>query len=90
MVMEKSGLECAMDIAAHGFAGIGFSILKEWAEKLIEERHLVMECGRGDMSGEAHALFQHNGETLRLKRDWMGHYQLFHGDWEPDPHWRGD
>lgn len=89
---EESGLQCALNLAAKSYPGIPWSIPTEWAEQLTKEHNLEdkMACGPGDMTGEAHALFYHNGEVIRLKRDWMKHYQLFHGDWKPDPHWTGD
>jgi len=90
MVMEKSGLDCALDLAAKSYPGIPWHIVKEWAEKIIKDKSMELKCGLGDMTGEAHALFEHNGETIRLKRDWMGKYMLFHGEWQPDPHWTGD
>jgi hypothetical protein len=90
MVMEKSGLECALDLAAKGYPGIPWHIDAEWAQQLIAKHDLKLECGLGDMSGEGHAIFEHNGEIIRLKRDWMGKYMLFRGEWQPDPHWTGD
>lgn len=90
MVMEKSGLDCALDIIAKAYQGAGFSIPNNWAEKLIRDHDLKLRCGSGDMTGEFHAMFRHNGQDIRLKKDWMGHYMLYHGEWKPDPHWAGD
>ncbi len=86
----KRGVVCALDLTAKAIEGIGFSIISEWAEALIQEHKLVLVCGDGDMTGESHAIFEHNGEKIRLKRDWTGGYRLFHGAWKPDPHYTGD
>lgn len=90
MVMEKSGLECCLDLAAKAHPGIGFSIPKEWVDDLVKQKGLTLECRRGDMTGEKSALFDYNGETLRVKLSFPNRWQVFHGDWEPDPHWTGD
>lgn len=81
-----------MDLAAKASEGIPWCIGKEWGKQIIQEHQLEkkMACGPGDMTGETHALFEHNGVVLRLKRDWMGNYILFRGHWHPDPHWTGD
>jgi hypothetical protein len=88
--MAMSGLESALDIAALSIPGLPWSIPDEWGRQLIEKYKLELKCGEGDISGEAHALFEHNGQTIRLKRNWMRHYELFHGEWQHDPHWTGD
>lgn len=90
MVMEKTGLECALDLAAKSYPGIPWCISSGWAEQLIKKHDLKMECGSGDMTGEAHALFSCNGETIRLKRTWLRRYELYHGEWKPDTRWTGD
>lgn len=89
-IFDKSGLECCLDIASRASKGIGFSIPKEWFDDLVKQKNLTLECRNGDMSGEKSALFEHKGETLRLKLSFPGRRQVFHGDWEPDPHWAGD
>lgn len=89
-IFNKSGLECCLDIAARASKGIGFTIPNVWVLDLVEQKSLTLECRRGDMSGEKSALFEHKGETLRLKLSFPGRWQVFHGDWEPDPHWAGD
>lgn len=88
--MEKSGLDCCLDIAARGFEGIGLSIPESWANQLVEQFGLSLECRNGDMSGEKSALFQYNGQTLRLKLSFPHRWQVFRGDWKPDPRWTGD
>lgn len=90
MVMNKSGLDCCLDLAAKSSPGIPWSIDENWACQLISKHKLELKCGDGDMTGEAHAIFQHNGETLRLKLTWLGHFEIYHGEWKPDPHWTGD
>ncbi len=87
---EKTGLECCLDTAARSQAGIGWTIPKEWVDQLVVKYDLHPEQRNGDMSGEFSALFQHNGETLRLKLSFPGRWQVFHGDWKPDPRWTGD
>jgi hypothetical protein len=89
-IFSKSGLECALDLAAQSPEGVPWAIPYDWARELITNRHLKLTSHNGDISGEASAFFEHDGETLRLKRDWKGHYSLFHGRWRPDPHWTGD
>lgn len=88
--MEKSGLDCALDLVAKSYPGIPWHIPEDWANQLIEKHGLRLESGHGDISGEAHALFTHNGETIRLKRTWLKQFELYHGEWKPDPHWTGD
>jgi len=90
MSAVPSGKQSALTIASHSTPGIGWSIPEEWAKELVEEHHLELKCGAGDITGESHALFKFRGETIRLKKDWMGHYQLFHGVWQHDPHFTGD
>jgi|GEM_PF-5639538 len=85
-----SGLESALNLAAKSILGLPWHIPEEWANKLIEQHSLELQCGPGDMTGEAHALFQHNEETIRLKRTWMRRYELYHGEWQSDPRWTGD
>ncbi len=88
----KSGAECALDLAAKASEGIPWHLVTGWGEQIIREHQLEkkMVCGSGDMSGESHALLEHNGVVLRIKRDWMGHYILFRGEWRSDPHFAGD
>ncbi len=86
----KRGVTLALDLAKHWFPGIPLSIVADHADELIKEYKLEMKCGAGDITGESHAIFQYDGETLRLKRTWMGRYELYHGEWEHDPHWTGD
>ena len=86
----KSGLDCCLDIAARTYEGLGWSILEGWADELVKHFGLTLECRDGDMTGEVSALFRHKGEVLRLKKSFPHHWQIFHGDWKPDPHWTGD
>lgn len=83
-------VESALDIVSKASEGVGFSIVKDWANDLIARYELEMTQGPGDMSGESSALFDYNGVQLRLKRTWMKQYLVYKGPWKPDPHWTGD
>jgi len=86
----QEGLKLALQVTSKSARGVPWSIPREWAEELIREQNLNLQCRNGDISGEASALFQFNGQTLRLRRHWTGRYELYHGDWKSDPHWTGD
>lgn len=88
--MVERGVDTVLSLASHWYPGMPLHISEAQAETLITKYNLTLYCGAGDMSGEAHALFEHNGETIRLKRNWMKRYELYHGEWQPDPHWTGD
>ncbi len=90
MDMGKTGLECCLDLSARCSEGIGFSIPKEWVDDLVKQKGLTLECRGGDMSGEKSSLFDHKGETLRVKLSFPNRWKIFRGDWKPDPHWTGD
>lgn len=82
--------KAALDVVSHASEGIGFSISKEMADEIISHFSLVMKQASHNLSGETSAIFQRNGTTLRLELNWMKSYRLYHGEWKPDPHWKGD
>jgi len=88
MKLEKS--LAPLKVVSGAYRGMPFSISSEMAEEIIREFGLKLECRNGDMSGEKSALFEWEGVTLRIKQTWTRHWELYKGDWKPDPHWTGD
>jgi hypothetical protein len=86
----NGGLKVALNITKKAHKGIPFAISREWADILIGEFRLQFTCGPGCMTGEQSALFNYEGEIIRLHQDWMKRWTLYHGQWEPDPHFAGD
>lgn len=86
----RTGLECCLDFAKTSFPGIPWHVPFGWADQLIVEHELVLTNGAGDMTGEAHAVFDYEGTKLRLGRTYQDRYELYHGEWQHDPHWAGD
>ena len=88
--MVVDGLTSALNIASSSPKGLAWPISEEWAKRLILNNHLELTQRHYNITGEKSALFLYNGETIRLEKTWRGMYNLYHGDWEPNPHWTGD
>lgn len=88
--MVTDGLTSALSITSKSIRGLAWPIPKEWADKLIKDNNLKLIQMHYNITGEKSALFSYKGETIRLERTWGGRYNLYHGDWEPNPHWTGD
>jgi len=80
----------ALNLVKKAPKGIPFSISHDWAEQLQTDFNLTLKQRNSDMTGEKSALFEYDGEMIRIEKDWMGHYNLYRGEWESDPHWTGD
>jgi hypothetical protein len=81
-----------LDLARKWTPGLSLTITAICAQDIIEHFRLKLECrfDKGDLGREESALFTYRGEILRLKKTWMGRWELYHGDWQPDPRWTGD
>jgi hypothetical protein len=88
--MEEKSYSNALKLIKKAHKGISFSISKRMAEDLIKDFNLKLEQRHYNMSGETSALFEFEGEQIRIENEWTGSYRLYHGDWESDPHWTGD
>jgi hypothetical protein len=86
----REGIEKCIEIAIKSVAGIGWYIPADWADEIIKQKQLEMQNRHSDITGEVSALFIHNNVQLRLKKNWLGNYAIYKGDWKPDPHWTGD
>jgi len=83
-------VKSVLTVVRGAYEGIPFTIGNDVAEHIIKEHKLTLECRHCDMSGEKSALFEYEGKTLRLERTWTGRWEIYLGDWKPDPHWTGD
>lgn len=88
--MVSDSVTNVLNIVTHSPKGVGWTIPKEWADVIITMENIELKQRHYNITGEKSALFQRNGETIRLEKSWTGRYSLYHGDWEPDPHWTGD
>lgn len=79
-----------LEVAASGTEGVGWAIPEQWAHQIIDRFGLELVQGRGDMTGEKHAMFEFNGVELRLKYEFPQHWKVYRGAWKTDPHWTGD
>jgi len=88
---EEKPYLMVLNIIKKACKGIPLTISKEWAKLIIKDFKITLEerGSAGDLWGEKSALFEYEGEIIRLKKE-GSFYRLFHGDWESDPHWTGD
>jgi len=85
-----NGLEHILRIASSSCPALGWTLPTTFALELIDRFDLEPKQRRGDMTGERSALFDFEGETLRLKLCFPSRWKIFRGDWKPDPRWTGD
>ncbi len=82
--------ETALTVARAGAEGIPWALGENWGEALIRRFGIKMECRMGDLTGEESGLFIYENTLMRLKKTWTNQYQLYKGDWKPDPRYTGD
>lgn len=86
----KDSVTNVLDLVGHSPKGCPWTIPKEWADIIIIMEELELKQRHYNMTGEKSAIFRRDGKIIRLELSWTGSYSLYHGDWEPDPHWTGD